>query len=178
MTNVEFEASIKLIQDNDKSGLEKIYKEYITVIYSVVLSIVKNKENAEDITSEFFIKLWDKAKFYNFSHKHKSWLITIAHNMAVDFIRKNKGEVLVDEIFEEGYIHENSFENHVHHKIIFENALSKLKDTERQVVNMRILGDLTFKEISHILNKPLGTIAWQYKNAINKLRRYEYEEIK
>ncbi|MEG2289718.1 MAG: sigma-70 family RNA polymerase sigma factor [Clostridium sp.] len=178
MTNVEFEASIKLIQADDKSGLEKIYKEYITVIYSVVLSIVKNKENAEDITSDFFIKLWDKSKLYDFSYKHKSWLITIAHNMSIDFLRKNKSEVLTSEFFEEGCLNENSFENNIHHKIIFEDALNNLKDAERQVINMRILGDLTFKEISRILNKPLGTITWQYQNAINKLRRYEYEEIK
>ncbi|MEG2017158.1 MAG: sigma factor [Clostridium sp.] len=65
MTNTEFEASIKLIINNDKNGLEAIYKEYITSVYSLVLSIVRNKENAEDITADFFIKLWSKAQTYN-----------------------------------------------------------------------------------------------------------------
>lgn len=55
MTNTEFEASIKLIISNNKDGLESIYKEYITSIYSLVLSIVKNKENAEDITADEYL---------------------------------------------------------------------------------------------------------------------------
>lgn len=55
MTNTEFEAIIKLIISNNKDGLESIYKEYITSIYSLVLSIVKNKENAEDITADEYL---------------------------------------------------------------------------------------------------------------------------
>ena len=55
MTNTEFEASIKLIISNNIDGLESIYKEYITSIYSLVLSIVKNKENAEDITADEYL---------------------------------------------------------------------------------------------------------------------------
>lgn len=55
MTNTEFEASIKLIISNNKDGLESIYKEYITSIYSLMLSIVKNKENAEDITADEYL---------------------------------------------------------------------------------------------------------------------------
>lgn len=55
MTNTEFEASIKLIISNNKDVLESIYKEYITSIYSLVLSIVKNKENAEDITADEYL---------------------------------------------------------------------------------------------------------------------------
>lgn len=174
MTNEKFEASIKLIINNDKQGLEDIYRDYVTSVYPLILSIVKNKENAEDITADFFVKLWDKAPTYNFTGHHKRWLMTLAHNMAIDFIRKNKNEVLVEEV-EPSSLSSNSMENQVHHKILMDTILSKLNCSERQVVILHVISDLTFKDISKVLNKPLGTIAWQYKSALNKLRRFNYE---
>lgn len=174
MTNTEFEASIKLIINNDKNGLEAIYKEYITSVYSLVLSIVKNKENAEDITADFFIKLWSKAHTYNFNSHHKRWLMTLAHNMSIDFLRKNSKELLTEDIF----INCNasaSMENEVHNKLIMDTLLSNLKISEREVVVLHLINDLTFKDISKILKKPLGSVAWQYNSALKKLRRFKYE---
>lgn len=174
MTNTEFEASIKLIINNDKNGLEAIYKEYLTSIYALVLSIVKNKENAEDITADFFIKLWNKAHTYNFEGYHKRWLMTLAHNMSIDFLRKNSKEFLTEDIF----INCNtstSMESTVHNKLIMDTLLSNLKISEREVVILHLVNDLTFKDISKILNKPLGSVAWQYNSALKKLRRLNYE---
>lgn len=174
MTNEEFEASIKLIINNDKKGLEKIYMEYITSVYSFILYIVKNKENAEDITADFFVKVWDKAPAYDFRGRHKRWLMTLAHNMTIDFLRKNKNELLVNEILEDS-ITSNTMENDIHHRILLNTVLSHLNSFERQVVILHLISDLTFKDISRVLNKPLGTVAWQYNSALKKLRRFNYE---
>lgn len=54
-------------------------------------------------------------------------------------------------------------------------ALATLKPKEREIINMKIMGDMTFQEIADILGKPLGTVTWQYREAINKLRRCGYE---
>ena len=54
-------------------------------------------------------------------------------------------------------------------------ALLKLKESERTVVSMKILSDMTFQEIADALSVPLGTVTWRYKNALEKLRRYGYE---
>ena len=56
-------------------------------------------------------------------------------------------------------------------------ALGSLKPQERQVVDMKVLGGLTFKEIAHLLSLPMGTVTWRYQNAVKKLRRCGYGEI-
>ena len=54
-------------------------------------------------------------------------------------------------------------------------AMETLKPAERQIVSMKVLGDLTFKEIAGIMGIPMGTVTWKYQNAIKKLRRCGYE---
>ena len=54
-------------------------------------------------------------------------------------------------------------------------ALDRLKPEEREIVDMKVLSEMTFKEISEILQIPMGTVTWRYQAAIKKLRRYGYE---
>ncbi len=54
-------------------------------------------------------------------------------------------------------------------------ALETLKPSERQVVSLKVLGELTFKEIADVMGIPMGTVTWKYQNAIKKLRRCGYE---
>ncbi|MCR4788849.1 MAG: RNA polymerase subunit sigma-70, partial [Lachnospiraceae bacterium] len=57
LTEEQFNNCIKAILDKDKSGLREIYDAYLDYIYRIVLGVVGRKEDAEDVTSEFFIKL-------------------------------------------------------------------------------------------------------------------------
>lgn len=54
-------------------------------------------------------------------------------------------------------------------------ALETLKPAERQIVSLKVLGELTFKEIAQCMKIPMGTVTWKYQNAIKKLRRCGYE---
>ena len=178
MTDKEFQQNLQLIQEKDKAGLRNIYQEYITLIYHTVLNIIKNKEDAEDITSEFFIKLANVSDKYISGNGHRTWLITIARNLTIDYIRKNKREIPAEEIYEdvtltvmpsstpeESYLTKQSFKELIH----------KLNAKEQELITLKILGELTFIEIAAILNEPMGTITWRYQNAINKLRRFQDE---
>ncbi|WP_081911574.1 RNA polymerase sigma factor [Clostridium culturomicium] len=59
--------------------------------------------------------------------------------------------------------------------LLMNTLLSKLNISEREIVILHLVNDLTFKDISKILNRPLGSIAWQYNSALKKLRRFQYE---
>ena len=52
------------IRQGDKEGLREVYEAYIGYIYTIILDVLKNKENAEDVSADFFIKLWDIAGTY------------------------------------------------------------------------------------------------------------------
>ena len=86
-----FNENIKRICRNDKEGLRQIYEDYCPMVYSAVWEVLCNRQDAEDVTSEFFIRLWDIADTYRPGKGHRAWLLTIAHNMAIDYLRKQNG---------------------------------------------------------------------------------------
>ncbi|MBD5089371.1 MAG: sigma-70 family RNA polymerase sigma factor [Clostridiales bacterium] len=171
MTDEEFDACIEEILHDKKDGLHKIYSAYSTYIYVIIYDIIKNKEDAEDVTTEFFIKIWKIAGKYQTGRGHRAWLGKIAHNMAIDYIRGMKRHDSYDEIKEEKESSEEGFEAGMIEKMSIKQAISTLEDTEQKIVNMKILGQLTFQEIADILKKPIGTVSWKYRKAIEKLRR-------
>lgn len=167
---------MKRIKAGDKSALREIYEAYAGYIYSVVVQVTINKEDAEDVTSEFFIKLWKLADTYKSGNGHRAWIAVIARNMAIDLLRKNRREVLTED-FADAVTESPSEE--VEGKVVSDmslrSALDILKPSEREIVNMKIMGELTFQEIADILKQPLGTVTWRYQNAVKKLRRCGYE---
>jgi len=189
VTNQEFELCITRIKNGDKEGLKDIYEAYLGYIFRIVYEILKSRENAEDITSDFFIKLWEKVDSYRPGSGHKAFLTVMARNMAIDYLRKHKKEELsamlndLGAAPDEDYFkappginpEDNPTEEEVISEMSLKAALESLGEAERQVVSLKVLGELTFKEITEILNCPMGTITWRYQNAIKKLRRCGYE---
>lgn len=177
MTDRQFERRIALIQQGDRQGLKEIYEEYGKTIYQCVYQILRSSHDAEDVTSEFFLKLWRIADTYCFGGKHKRWLITIARNMALDFLKKRSRELLsLDNDTEEDTSAEiadsSSAEETVTGNMAVAEALESLDESEREIVNMHVLAELTFREIAAILGKPLGTVTWKYRNAVTKLQKF------
>ena len=98
MEEAQFVIAVEKMKMGDKEGLREIYQAYIGYIYSIVYQIIQNKENAEDITSDFFLRLWEKAGQYKSENGgHRGYLATIARNMSIDFLRKTGREQLVEE---------------------------------------------------------------------------------
>lgn len=182
MTDMQFETAMQKIRSGDKQGLQEIYEEYIGLIYTIVKDVLKSKENAEDVTSDFFIKLWDRADTFQSGRGHKTWITTIARNMAIDYLRKY-GKEEIREFSEEpetdaafgGHAELDSpVEREVLADMTITEALSGLKENEKQIMNMKILGDMTFQEIAGTLRISIGTVTWRYQNAVKKLRRCGY----
>ena len=196
VTDQEFEKCMRCMKQNDKNALKQVYEAYLPYIYGIVLKTVGNRELAEDVTSEFFIKLWEISDTYKPGKGHRGWLATIARNLSIDFIRKTKREVLTDSFEkrneEEGSVDvlehqltdsnleslgngQSQVEDEVVENLSIQETLKKLSDKEQEVIHLKIFGELSFKEIAEILSEPMGTITWRYQNALKKLRRCGYE---
>ena len=139
MNNREFDRCMRRMQKGDKTGLKEIYEAYISYIYAVIRAVVKNKENAEDLTAEFFIKLWNMADQYKAGSGHKTWMTVIARNMAIDFMRKAGREQLTEEVPEASAADAasgtaGSLENDVVGRMNFRETVEKLPETERQIM--------------------------------------------
>ena len=195
VTEEKFESCIRAMNSGQKEGLHEIYQEYLPYIYGIVRGMLASREEAEDVTSDFFIRLWEKSDTYKKGNGHKGWMATIARNMAVDHIRKRKREILTDfSEHREGEKDEayGAFcaevqavaamgstvatpEEQVVGDMSISEAMALLKESEREVGHLKIMGDMTFQEIADILQTPLGTVAWRYREAIKKIRRCGYE---
>ena len=177
MEEKQFSACMERMKSGDKSALHEVYEAYIGYIYTIVLQTVSNREDAEDVTSEFFMKLWRLADTYREGNGHRAWMAAIARNMAVDLLRKTKREVLTEDFTDT--VTENASDVSVEQEVIADmslrQALDTLKPGDREVVHLKIMGEMTFQEIADALNIPLGTATWRYQNAIQKLRRCGYE---
>ena len=183
MTEAAFELCVQRMLNGDKSGLKEIYDAYLGYIYQIVYGVVGRKEDAEDITSEFFIKLWQQADKIKLGSGHKGYLATVARNMSIDWLRKYKKEVLESFSKEEDDetpviepVSDSNIEEEVIGDISLKEALKSLKPEEEQIVNMKVLADMTFAEIAETLGAPMGTVTWRYREAIKKLRRYGFYE--
>lgn len=194
MDERQFERAVARMIQGDKTGLKEIYENYAGYIYRIIYEVLQNKENAEDVTSDFFIRLWDKAEQFKPGNGHRGYLAVMARNMAVDFLRKHRREELTAlmqdlgagseeeargaEIYQKnaGFLKgADAVEEEVLGNMTVSQALATLKPAERQIVSLKVLGELTFKEIAECMKIPMGTVTWKYQNAMKKLRRCGYE---
>ena len=182
MTDEEFSLAMQKIAAGDRDALGQVYEAYLKLIYALCLSKLKHKESAEDVTSEFFIRLYNSAGSYDGRGNHKAWIGTIVRNMCIDYIRKNSREMTtldapdedgnVREIADPGGTEEGSgFEEKVDNRLTLEKAMKTLSDKEQQVINMKVAGGMTFREIAEALEMPQGTVSWHYNEGFKKLRR-------
>ena len=95
MTDEEFSLCMQRMSKGDRDALREVYEAYLKLIYALCLSKLKHKESAEDVTSEFFIRLYNSAATYDGRGNHKAWISTIARNMCIDYIRKNSREITI-----------------------------------------------------------------------------------
>ncbi|MEG1870799.1 MAG: RNA polymerase sigma factor, partial [Peptostreptococcaceae bacterium] len=163
MSELEFQRCLKEINSGNKNDLKIIYDYYGHAVYSYALSIVKNEQSAEDICQDVFVKLWNYSSKYRKSSNPKAWIMTITRNASIDYLRKYKREDIVDEL---NIAVDRDMAEDINEKIHISEVLSSLKDEEREVVILHAISDLTFKSIGEILDKPLGTVTWRYREAI------------
>ncbi len=209
MEDREFDLCMSRLKEGDKEALHEIYTALGSYIYHFVLGILRSKEDAEDITSEFFIRLWRNADKYKPGNGYKTYITTIARNMAIDHLRSKGRESLIEDIFPQKFEDSDVYNtedmitagtntgavgvlsgsdtggddngsgpdvtaNEAVGKVAMEEALSKLKPPEPQIIHMKFALDMTFAEIAEVLKIPMGTVTWKYREAIGKLRRCGY----
>ncbi|MCI7766731.1 MAG: RNA polymerase sigma factor [Oscillospiraceae bacterium] len=183
MTESSFAKNIALITQGDMQGLKAIYEEYGKMIYSSVLSLCRDTHTAEDVTSEFFLRLKTAASVYREGLGHKKWLLISARNLAIDILRKKSREIPSSASDGDEESHPLSdipdsmdAEGMVTSRMAACQLLMSLPEDKREVVHLKIYCGLTFSEIADLLRIPAGTAAWRYSQGIKQLRRL-YKEV-
>lgn len=171
----KLEHLVKLsIKGNDEAFLQliDIIKENL---YRTAFSYVKNEEGALDVVQETVYKAYisiDKIKNPKF---FKTWITRILINNSLDYIKKNKNVV---------YLENNDLiktigakEHNKDEKIYIWEAIESLDPKYREIISLKYFDDLTINEIATVLNYPVGTVKTYLNKGLNGLRKFMEREI-
>ena len=156
------------LRNQKKDAYNKLYEGYYSLVYGIVFSILKNKEDSEDVTHEIFTKIYklDVSKLP--TDNEASWLFTVSKNECFLHLRKSRPNISLEEIYEMPSS-SNDIENVIDVEY-YNKLISGLKEEEKMIVSLKVLSNFTFKRISQVMNIPIGTVQWKYYNAINSLK--------
>lgn len=160
-------------------NIEEIYKEYFNAINKYLFCLTNNKDISEELTQETFYKAVQKIDKYKEEYDISAWLCKIAKNLWYDQCRKNKKlKVLAEEkLIDIEDI--NELEKKIilkEEKIGLYKKMQNIDETSREVIYLRITGELTFKEIGIILNKTENWARTTFYRAKQKLKEGDYYE--
>lgn len=155
------------IANGDMKALETLYYHMYREIYLYLLSMVHNKNEAEDLAQDTFMRVYKYAPNFTPQGKGKSWVYKIANHLALTYLKNNSHTT---DNFDEISVDFGPEENAVNSQTLM-SAMAKISDSERQVVMLHAMSGLTLGEIADITNLPLGTVKWKHANALKKLRK-------
>ena len=176
------EKLIARFQDGDINAYNELVDRYKDRLLNFVFRYFNNREQAEDVVQETLIKLYTHASYYKNIAKFSTWLYTIAKNNALTELRKNKRKRTDSLWTNEGKPIDietkgDSLEKTVHNEIAVEalnRYLDEIPENFRIAVILRDFQELSYEEISKILEIPIGTI----KSRINRGRIQLSEKMK
>lgn len=164
----ELKEIFKEIKNHDEAAFEKLYNKYNTLVYGIAFSILKNKQDAEDVVQTIFAKIYDIDTDKLPIQKEASWLYTTTKNEAITLLRKRDNNLNIDSIYE--IETSNNEIEEVISKDTYNRIISKLNEKEKEIISLKILVNLSFKEIANLLNEPTSTIKWRYYKGIHSLK--------
>ena len=156
------------IKYGNNIAFEKLYKNYKNLVYKIAYSILKNSYDSDDIVQIVFEKIYSIDKDKLPTRNESSWLYSVTKNETINYLNKKKNHIELEEIYE---IEDNNNEiNELINKDSYNRLIGKLNENEKEIISLKILSNLSFKEIAKLLNKPPGTIKWIYYKSINTLK--------
>lgn len=165
------EKLFKRIGANDMEALEELYNLTERTLYAYILSVVKNHDETLELIQETYLKIMSAAHLYKPMGKPLAWMFTIAKNLYLTKIRKEKREVNVDSIEVEDDAR-FSYVTDSDDKMVLETALNILTEEERQIVLLHAVSGMKHKEIAESIGLKLSTTLSKYHRALKKIREY------
>lgn len=183
----DFKLIDKATRDKDQTAFAELMKRYKKPVYHMILKMVRNVDDAEDLTIEAFAKAFKNLHRFKKDYTFSTWLFRIATNNAIDFIRKKKldtmsldssyrdddGEAISLDVQDENL---NPQEETIKKQKIglIRNFVTKLPPKYQRLVKLRYFEELSYEEIAEELDAPLGTV----KAQLHRARELMYDIVK
>lgn len=163
---------VSMLKQRVRAAFNYLYDNYSASLYTVILSILQDKELANDTLQEVFIKIWRQIEQYN-PEKGKlfTWMVNISRNASIDILRgkdyhtQKQNRELTESVYSSA-----STVNIETDKIGLRKLISNLKEEQKILVELAYFQGYTQDEISKLLNIPLGTVKTRLRSALIQLR--------
>lgn len=178
MTMIDRMALNKLIsslKEGDMDVFDSFYDATKQQMYYTIISIIKDQSLAQDIMQDAYLKILQSLDSYKQDTNALAWMLMIARNMTINVYNRRKKEILID-VDEQEQLLGASYNDSIQATPLMDQMYQVLKPDEIELVVLHVINELTHKEIAQIKKKPLGTILWQYNQAIKKLKEKVGEE--
>lgn len=161
----------------DKNTMDKGYrilvKKYSSRTYWHIRRIIIDHDDANDVTQEVFVKIWKNLGEFRADCSLFSWIYRIATNESLNFIRRSKKNLFIPlestENFLENQLSQSDFISGEEIILKLQKAIIKLPERQRVVFNMRYYDELSYNEMSEILNITTGSLKASYHHAVKKI---------
>ena len=159
------------IQKNSNAGFKLLASQYSERIYWHIRRAVTTHQDAEDITQETFLRIFQSLDKLKSADALKSWIYRIATNEALRFIDKRGDKAL--ELDDATNIESDSYVNYSDLEAIeLKNAINQLPPKQRMAFNMRYYDELEYEEIASILGTTVHNVRANYHNAKERIIKY------
>lgn len=155
-----------------------LYQNTDRTVYSFILSIMKNPQDAEEVMQETYMKIWTSASSYQSQGKPLAWIFTIARNLCYMKFRdqKHRADMGLEELTGEETGELCLPLENLADAMALRAALELLKEDERQIVLLHASAGLKHREIAASLGMSLATVLSKYNRSIKKLKQNLREE--
>jgi RNA polymerase sigma-70 factor (ECF subfamily) len=180
----DFDLIDKAVKEKDQQAYATLMKRYKKAVYFMILKMIRDTDDAEDLTMEAFAKAFRNLHKFKKDYTFSTWLFRIATNNAIDFIRKKKlktmslNNTLTDDGGNSVNIDVEDDDNNPQDEYIKSQRIEmvrifvdKLPAKYRKLVKLRYFDELSYDEIAEELGKPLGTV----KAQLHRSRELLYE---
>ncbi|MTI66725.1 MAG: sigma-70 family RNA polymerase sigma factor [Firmicutes bacterium] len=173
---------IKKCKKGDIDAFEKLIENHEKRAYNIALKMLKDPNDAMDVSQEAFIKVFKSIKKFNHKSSFSTWLYRIVVNTCIDFIKKNKKNYSLDQSIqtEEGEIKREITDLSITDpkeildkkltREFVQSAINKLDEIHKTVIILRDIQEFSYKEISEILDCSLGTVKSRIKRGRDNLK--------
>jgi len=166
------------------SELQRLYDEHAQALFAFLLNFTRDESDTRDLLQEIFIKLSRQPGLLRGARNERSFLIRLAHNAAIDLMRRRGTREKYYEEFSaepEQIFAPTDDPDEAALRDELTGALAELPAGQRAVVHLKLWEGLTFEQIAEVLDVPPNTAASRYRYGLDKLRerlRPLYDEIK
>ena len=154
----------------DSDALSDLYENSKSAVFALALSILKNRQDAEDILHDTYVQLYRMADRYDGGGRPLAWILTMTQNLSRMLLRKkSRTEVPSEELELSGEV--NPYFT-AEDRLVLQTAMNCLEDDERQIVMLHAVAGFKHREIARQMNISLSAAVSRYHRALQKLQQH------